>query len=78
MRKLAIVAKPKVLLTVIAKSGKTAPTIRIKAVTIQTNAYFSRKALRLRSSKININVTSIVAAIVILSIFVTSLLFVNQ
>ena len=78
IRKLAIVAKPNVLLILIANSGNSEPTIRIKAVTIQTNAYFSRKALRLRSSKIKISVTSIVTAIVILSINPASLLFVNQ
>ena len=78
MRKLVIVAKPRVVLRFIANSGKSDPMIRSKAVRIQTNAYFSRNAFRLSNSKINTRVTSIVIAMVILSTIFSSFLSMNQ
>ena len=40
IRKLAMVANPKDVLNLMARSGNSDPTTRRTAVTIQTNAYF--------------------------------------
>ena len=58
-----------VYINLIAKLGNRVPATSRSAVTIQTNAYFSRNALRLSNSKMKIKVKKIVIPMVTLSIY---------